>query len=127
MHTSLYITLSLIWIIRLTLNIVKIRRSKRISLGSAEDPELEKAIRSHGNAVEFLPIALLGLATAELYGLHWFLIHALGIALMAGRVLHQQALTQDDFKKRVLGMQLTLYPILVIAVIHGILWLKKIF
>ncbi len=42
----------------------------------------------HGNFAEYVPFALVLLALAELSGAHWAGVHALGLSLLAGRLLH---------------------------------------
>jgi len=127
MHTSLYIAIGIAWTVYLALGVIKLRKGHKISLGSGQEPALEQAIRAHANTTETLPFALLGLLAGELMGLHWLFIHGIGISLMAGRFLHHQGLTQTDFEKRVLGMKLTLFPLLIIAGLLVILWIKHLF
>lgn len=43
----------------LGLNVARMRGRKRVSLGDGGDPEMTKAIRAHGNLIEWVPIALL--------------------------------------------------------------------
>lgn len=73
--------------------IVKIRRGRRIGLGTGGDPELQQRIRVHANFVENVPFALVLLALLELTGLRWEAIAALGGALLVARVLHAVGLT----------------------------------
>ena len=71
----------------LTLNVGRMRTTKKISLGDGGDPEMTAAIRAHGNLLEFAPLCLL---------IIWLLhgpyghrtIAVMGIILLAVRVLH---------------------------------------
>ncbi|WP_298914361.1 MAPEG family protein [uncultured Roseobacter sp.] len=68
---------------------VGLRRAKTgIMLLHGDDEELLKRIRAHGNFVEYVPLALLALAGAEIAGApHWVLVGS-GSVLLAARVLH---------------------------------------
>ncbi|MFK7958226.1 MAG: MAPEG family protein [Lysobacterales bacterium] len=64
------------------------RAKHKISLGDGGHPELLAAIRRHGNAVEYVPMAviLLGLLEANGTGNSW--LHGLGAALVVSRIAH---------------------------------------
>ena len=52
---------------KLSINVIKLRRKYKISLGSSKKhKDLEQAIRAHGNLSEFLPIGLILLACLEI-------------------------------------------------------------
>ena len=78
MITSLYASLSALLIVRLSLSVIKLRRKNRISVGDGGNEELQLAIRTHSNAVEYIPITLLLLLMLELNGAPKILIHLLG-------------------------------------------------
>jgi uncharacterized membrane protein YecN with MAPEG domain len=123
MHTSLYIAAAIGWIIRLGFNVINLRRKHQVSLGSESHDDLEKTIRAHANATEYLPLALIGLAAAEYGGIHWSIIHLIGIALMLGRYWHNQGITGNMLKLRVRGMYLTFFPLMAIAILNLWTWL----
>ena len=118
MITSIYASLTALLIVKLTLAVIKLRRKNRISVGDGGNEELQLAIRTHSNAVEYIPIALLLLLTLELNGAPITLIHVLGATLLIGRIMHATGLPAKDFKKRVLGMQITIYLLLGLAVLN---------
>jgi uncharacterized membrane protein YecN with MAPEG domain len=60
------------------------------------DDILVRAIRAHGNAAEYMPLALLMLLLLALLGAPLLLIHALGIGLTAGRVFHAAGMFRED-------------------------------
>lgn len=105
-------------IARLTLSVIKLRRKNRVSIGDGGNEELQLAIRAHSNAVEYIPITLLLLLTLELNGAPQILIHILGATLLIGRILHAMGLPAKDFKKRVLGMQITIYLLIGLAILN---------
>lgn len=118
MITSIYASLAALLIVRLSLSVIKLRRKNRVSIGDGGIDELQLAIRTHANAVEYIPIALMLLLTLELNGAPKILVHILGVTLLIGRILHAMGLPAKDFKKRVLGMQITIYLLIGLAVLN---------
>lgn len=123
MHTALYIAATIGWVIKLGMDVVKLRQKHQVSLGSQSHDDLEQAIRTHANTVEYLPLALLGLAMAEYGGVHGLLIHAIGIALLLGRYWHYKGMTGPNLPLRVRGMYFTYYPLMAIALLDLWTWL----
>ena len=122
MITSLYASLSVLLIVRLTLSVIKLRRKNRISVGDGGNEELQLAIRTHANAVEYIPIALLLLLMLELNGAPNILIHVLGITLLIGRIIHAMGLPAKNLQKRVLGMQITIFLLIGLAILNVVFW-----
>ncbi|MFT3671491.1 MAPEG family protein [Aestuariivirga sp.] len=113
--TAFYAALLTPVLIFLTLRTVARRRSARVALGDGGDADLLRRIRRHGNFVEYTPFALILLGLAESLGTMAAVLHAGGIALVAGRLLHAVALTQSNLRLRVAGMALTLAALAVPA------------
>ncbi len=118
MITSIYASLSALLIVKLALSVIKLRRKNRVSVGDGGNEPLQLAIRAHANAVEWIPITLLLLLTLELNGAPTILIHILGATLLIGRILHAMGLPANDLKKRVLGMRITIYLLIGLAVLN---------
>ena len=118
MITSIYASLSALLIVRLTLSVIKLRRKNRIIVGDGENEELQLAIRTHGNAVEYIPIALLLLLMLELNGAPKILIHLLGATLLIGRIIHAIGVPAKNLRKRILGMQITIYLLIALAILN---------
>ena len=118
MITSIYASLAALLIVRLSLSVIKLRRKNRVSVGDGRNEQLQLAIRTHANAVEYIPITLLLLLTLELNGAPIILIHVLGATLLIGRILHALGLPEKDFSKRVLGMQITIYLLIGLAILN---------
>ena len=57
--TALYASLCAILIVGLAFNVVGQRRENKVGIGDRDVESLALAIRSHGNAVEYIPIALI--------------------------------------------------------------------
>jgi len=122
MITSIYASLSVLLIVKLTLSVIKLRRKNRISVGDGGNEELQLAIRTHSNAVEYIPIALLLLLTLELNGAPKLLIHLLGALLLIGRIIHAMGLPAKNLQKRVLGMQITIFLLIGLAILNVSFW-----
>ena len=101
---------------------VGVRRSKTgILLLHGEDDRLLRLIRAHGNFTEYVPLALLALAGAEILGSPTWLVALCGGLLLLGRVTHYLALqTAADSPGRPVGALMTNAAMLVLAL--AILW-----
>lgn len=86
--TTVYAALLGLLLVYLSLRVSQNRRRARISLGLGEDAELERAARAHGNFVEYVPLALILMMLLEQETAQTWIVHVLGAALLAGRVLH---------------------------------------
>lgn len=116
MISSLYAALLAILIVWLSLHVIKLRRAKKVSLGDGREPELRIAIRAQGNATEYIPISLILLVLLELNGAHSALVHSGGVAVLTGRLLHARGLLTESLRCRVLGMQITIFTLTVLAI-----------
>lgn len=110
--------------VMLSLKVVAIRRSEKISVGDGGNESLLRAMRAQANLLEYAPLALIMLACAEVNGVPRLLLAVVAIAFIAGRILHPAGLrdASSPGTARVLGMQLTLVSMLVLCVIN-VLWL----
>jgi len=118
MITAFYVSLASIFIVWLSLNVIKTRRAEHISLGDGNNISMQIAIAAQANAVQYLPLTLLLMLTLELNGGFKWIIHLSGILLLAGRVMHAKGLLKNQMKLRVLGMQLTIFILLALAIIN---------
>jgi len=112
--TALYSGSLALWFLVLSYRVVE-RRRAGIYLGDGGDPGMLRVIRGHANFAEYVPLALLMLAVLELNATSPYVLHGLGLALLAGRLLHGYALSftqQFGFGRR-WGTILT-YGVLVI-------------
>ena len=90
--TALYAALSGFLIIALAANVVRFRLSKHVSLGDGGHKDGNRAIRAHGNTVEYVPLALILIALLELNGGGDTALHIYGILLVGGRLLYSYGL-----------------------------------
>ncbi|TDP46086.1 MAPEG family protein [Zavarzinia compransoris] len=85
------------------------RMRANVIFGAGDDPGLQRAIRAHGNNVEYVPLALVLIGFLEVAGQPGWLVHALGAALFLGRALHAFGLsmTEEGSPGRLYGILLT--------------------
>jgi len=127
--TSLYAGLLALVLFKLSLDSINARRTHKISVGYGPNNEIAGVVSAHANFVAYVPLLLFLLWMAERSGLYpEYLIHVLGLAFTLGRVLHYLAFTgkKIDFKKRVLGMHLTLWPLLLLAALNVALYVQQL-
>lgn len=86
--TALYAAVCGFLIIALAANVVRYRLGKKVSLGDGGHKDVNRAIRAHGNTVEYIPLALILMALLEINGGGNTALHIYGIMLVAGRLLY---------------------------------------
>lgn len=93
----------------LSVRVIGNRRRARVALGVAGDAGLERAARVQGNFAEYVPLILVLVWLVEASSYPAWVVHGLGGALLAGRVVHAYGVAQadEDFRFRVSGMVLT--------------------
>ncbi len=81
----------------------------QVGLGTGQAPELERAVRIHGNFAEYVPFALLLLAFYEAGGGPAGAVHTGGALLVVARLLHAVGLTGSSGRSpgRFTGVMLT--------------------
>ena len=93
--------------IRLAFAVIAKRKALGVAVGNGSHPELEAAIRAHGNFSEYVPFTLILILAAELNGTPSWLAAPVALMLLAGRLFHASAIASADIPKRVRGMKLT--------------------
>lgn len=86
---------------------------------------MERAVRAHGNCVEYLPLSLFLLLVLAMTGLAPLWLHVLGIALTVGRLLHGVAFSLYEGRSfgRAAGVTLNwlmMLAAIVLCLIRGI-------
>ena len=114
---ALYAGVNILLLLVLAYVVVAGRRKHKIRLGGGGNQALERAIRAHANAAEYIPAGLVGIVL-----LAWFeasplwLLHASGISLTLGRILHGIGLNAGELNLgRQLGTALTWLAYLLIG------------
>lgn len=115
MITPIYLALLALLFIVLSFKTINVRKKLQIGVGSGDSPELLRAMRVHANFSEYVPISLLLILSVELLNGPSVLVHALGVALLLGRLLHAYGVSKikENLKFRVTGMLLTFATMLV--------------
>ena len=103
--------------IKLSFEVISLRKKNRVGLGSGGHEDLERAIRAQGNFAEYVPFGIILMACLELNGSPWWLVAIPGVALIIGRLIHAVGINTPppDFSKRVLGMKLTFATLLTLV------------
>ncbi len=121
--TAIYAGVLAILVIYLSFRVAMMRRAGGIGIGDGGNSSLSKAIRVQGNAVEYVPLALVLLLLLELNGAQAAMLHALGGTLVLARVLHALGLSSTAGVSigRLYGTMLTWIVILSAGVLNILL------
>jgi uncharacterized membrane protein YecN with MAPEG domain len=114
---TLYIGLFGLLMIALKMNVGRVRTSEKVGFGDGANEAMQRAIRVQGNAVEDVPVVLLGLLGLAALAAPVVLIHALGGSFLVGRILHAVGLGGSSGSSfgRLVGTLISLIVMLVTA------------
>lgn len=115
---ALYAGVNILILLVLAVLVIMGRRRHKIVLGDAGNQGFNRAVRAHANAAEYIPAGLVGLTLLALFdpATPIWLLHASGISLTAGRILHALGLHASALNVgRVFGISLTLLAYLLIG------------
>ena len=120
--TGFYAALFALLVIGLALRVMLLRRRNGLGLGDGGNRSVACAIRAHGNAAEYVPLALLLMLVLELNQTWPWLLHVFGVALLLARLYHAQGLSKTPGYSpgRSIGAAVTLLVIFVMALL--LLW-----
>jgi uncharacterized membrane protein YecN with MAPEG domain len=115
--TAIYAAILTFVYVKLTLNVINLRRQNRVSLGDGGRDDLQQAIRSHGNFAEYVPLGLILLACLEANRIHWTIVLLLGGGFTLGRLYYAKAFLEatPNLELRVKGMKYTLWGLQALA------------
>ncbi len=122
--TAFFFCIFSVLYIGLSLYVVRTRRKNRIPLGDGNHPPLIKAMSTHSNFSQYIPLGLLGILMGELQGIPSSILFGVGFSLLLGRMFHGIGIMiakTGPNKPRVLGMILTFIPLLTLAVANILL------
>jgi len=118
MISVIYAIVSALLIIYLSFEVIKTRRRHQISVGDGDNEELQTAQGAQSNAIEYLPITLILLFYLEYNGAGSWIIHLAGMTLITGRVIHAYGLLNKSMRRRVLGMQITIFVLIGLCLLN---------
>jgi uncharacterized membrane protein YecN with MAPEG domain len=115
--TAIYAAILTFVYVKLTLNVINLRRQNQVSLGDGGREDLQQAIRSHGNFTEYVPLGLILLACLEANHIHWTIVLLLGGVFTTGRLYYAKAFLEEthNIELRVKGMKYTLWGLQALA------------
>ncbi len=124
MIISLYAALLALMFVILTIRVIKIRRSQKVSLGDGGNLLLQRAIASQSNFSQSAPIFLILLLIAEAGGTNLIILHICGILFFFGRISHAYGISQEkeNFRFRIGGMMATFGSIIILSLINLLLF-----
>lgn len=120
MVSALYAVLSALLLMKFSFDVVRLRLQYRVAYGDGGFSELQSAIRIHGNAVEYIPIAIVLMLFMEMNGAETWMVHICGIVLLAGRLMHYYGFHHRLFRWRRSGMSATWCALLLMVLAN--LW-----
>ena len=120
--TALYGAILGLIVIALAINVTVHRVKLRVPLGDGGNAEMRRMIRLHGNAAEYIPLAIALMLIYELNGGAHLGLHIIGVALIAGRVVQTWGMWATDMTNigRQIGQSLTWLSLIALAVLN--LW-----
>ncbi len=120
--TSIFVAIATITLACLGLLVATTRLRMRIRFGDNGEKVLMKRIRTHGNFVEYVPLALIALAIVEYNGAAKWIVWTLGGVLVVSRASHAAGILTGVIPFRSVGITLT-FLMLTAA---GILLLRQV-
>jgi uncharacterized membrane protein YecN with MAPEG domain len=85
---TLWVGLHVLLMLYLKIRVGATRNRTKVNFGGGDSDEMKRAMRVQGNAVEDVPVALLGLIMLALIAAPLWLIHASGGVLLVSRMMH---------------------------------------
>ena len=121
--TSVLAGVLALYFVALSIRVIAMRRSDRISLGDGGNAMLNRRIRAHANFAEYAPLGILLCALCEVQDAPAAAVIAGAAALGIGRIAHGYALsfTTGSVVARTGGMVLTFTSLSIFAI--TLLWL----
>jgi hypothetical protein len=118
--TAAYAAVLGLIILALGINVTAHRVKLKVSLGDGGNPEMLRMIRLHGNAVEYVPLALVMMLAYEINGGWHAALHIIGMTLVAARVIQTAAMWSTDMPRpgRGIGQTLTWASIAALALLN---------
>ena len=130
MITSLYAGILALLFFKVSIDTISARRKNLISLGYGPKNEIIEVVSAHANFAAYVPFLLILVFFLEMTkAVPFWVLHLLAAAFTLGRLLHFMAFKADkmEFKKRILGMHLTLWPLVLLGLLNIYSFVKMSF
>lgn len=126
--TAVASSLFSVYYIKLSFDVINLRIANKVSLGSGGHDSLDRAIRAHGNFVEYAPLMLLQLGFMELNGAPTKVVAGFAAVMLLGRILHAHGITHPSSNgpSRARGMKIT-FASMVAAAVANVWYVKEVF
>ncbi len=120
--SAIYGALLALFLVILTIPVIKLRQGLRVGLGDGGQTSLQQAVRAHGNAAEFIPLFIVLLAVYEINHAPAIALHIFGVVFILSRLAHASGLYQTSGASlgRVAGMIGTLTALVALAIANVI-------
>lgn len=118
MVTAVYAAILAALMLWLAIEVIKQRRKAQVKYSDGGVDALTIARSAHSNAVDYIPITLVMMATLEYNGGSVWLLHACGIMFVVGRIMHAKGILADRLKGRIGGMKLTFLVMVALIVLN---------
>jgi len=118
--TGLYAGILALVLIALAINVTVHRVKLKVPLGDGNNVQMRRMIRLHGNAAEYIPLAIVLMAVYELNGGGHGALHIAGLALVVGRLAQTWGMWSTDMTTlgRQIGQSLTWLSLIALAVLN---------
>ena len=118
--TALYAGILALIVVALAINVTVHRVKLKVPLGDGGNAQMRRMIRLHGNAAEYIPLALVLMALYEINGGGHTALHVVGLALVAGRLVQTWGMWSTDMttRGRQIGQSLTWLSVIALAVMN---------
>ena len=118
----IYAAIFAIFFVVLSIRTIRQRRKLKIGLGDSGNKDMQRAMRVHANFAEYVPLSLLMVYLVEQSGVYVWLVHALCMGLLVGRLSHAYGVSQqrENLAFRMTGILLT-FTVLIASAAH-LLW-----
>lgn len=118
MVTSLYLGILGLLYFWISIETIMARGKNKVSLGAGENNEIIHLVSAHGNFSSYAPFFLFAMFLLEQQTVSAYVLHALGIVFVAGRLLHFFTMRNKEktFKYRKTAMMLTLWPLVIVSI-----------
>lgn len=98
--TVLYSAILALFLIALSMNVIKARVAAKVALLDGGDDRLTRAIRVHANFIEYVPFMLFLMLIIEINGAPQLVLHAAGVLIIITRLLHISSMLYFEIREK---------------------------